>query len=60
MPLDNQKLQEIPFNLTDYFELIDWTGRIIREDKHGYIKQATPPILERLDVNNRDWLIDSN
>jgi len=60
MPLDNQNPQAIPFNLTDYLELVDWTGRIIREDKRGYIKQTTPPILERLDMNNRDWFINSN
>ncbi len=23
----------IPFNLADYLELVDWSGRIIREDK---------------------------
>ena len=25
----------IPFNLSDYLELVDWSGRIIREDKKG-------------------------
>lgn len=60
MPLDNQNPQGLPFDLTDYLELIDWTGRIIREDKRGYIKQSTTPILERLAVNNSDWLINSN
>jgi len=60
MPLDNQNPQALPFNFTDYLELVDWTGRIIREDKHGYIKQSTPPILERLTMSNNDWLINSN
>ena len=50
----------LPFNLIDYLELVDWTGRIIREDKRGYIKQTTPPILERLAVNNKDWLLTSS
>ena len=50
----------LPFNLIDYIELVDWTGRIIREDKRGYIKQTTPPILERLAVNNKDWLLTSS
>ena len=60
MALDNQNSQALPFNLIDYLELVDWTGRIIREDKRGYIKQNTPPILERLDVDNNDWLINSS
>ena len=60
MPLDSQNSNALPFNLIDYLELVDWTGRIIREDKRGYIKQTTPPILERLTVNNKDWLINSN
>ena len=27
----------LPFRLTDYLELVDWTGRQIREDKRGAI-----------------------
>ena len=50
----------LPFNLIDYLELVDWTGRIIREDKRGHIKQTTPPILERLVVDNKDWLLTSS
>ena len=50
----------LPSNLIDYIELVDWTGRIIREDKRGYIKQTTPPILERLVVDNKDWLLTSS
>jgi hypothetical protein len=38
----------IPFNLVDYLELVDWTGRIIREDKRGHIAENLPPILDRL------------
>jgi hypothetical protein len=37
----------LPFRLTDYLELVDWIGRILREDKRGYIAQEIPPILER-------------
>jgi len=50
----------LPFSLIDYLELVDWTGRIIRQDKRGYIKQSTPPILERLSVDNKDWLLTSS
>ncbi len=40
----------LPFMLTDYLELVDWSGRIIRERKPGYIDQSMPPILERLNI----------
>jgi hypothetical protein len=39
------------FSEQDYFELVDTTGRIIREDKRGYIPNYIPPILERLNLN---------
>jgi hypothetical protein len=45
--------KDIPFNLVDYLELVDWTGRIIREDKRGHIAQNLPAIL-RADL--KDWL----
>ena len=32
----------LPFDLTDYLQLIDITGRSIREDKHGFIEQSQP------------------
>jgi REP element-mobilizing transposase RayT len=46
----------LPFLLTDYLELVDWTGRIIREDKHGFIPQDIPPILNRLQIEPKEWL----
>jgi hypothetical protein len=45
----------LPFKLTDYLELVDWTGRILREDKQGYIAQEIPPILERLQIDPQHW-----
>jgi REP element-mobilizing transposase RayT len=46
----------LPFRLTDYLELVDWTGRIIREDKRGAIPVHLPPILERLNIDTNHWL----
>ena len=46
----------LPFRLTDYLELVDWTGRIIRDDKRGAIDGSTPAILERLDIDTEHWL----
>jgi REP element-mobilizing transposase RayT len=45
----------IPFRLEDYLELVDWTGRILRDDKRGAIPAHLPPILERLHIDSRYW-----
>ncbi len=49
--LKTDHLKGISFSLHDYFELIDWTGRAIREDKKGAIPSHISPILNRLEVN---------
>lgn len=46
-PSDNMP-HGLPFDLKDYLELLDWTGRCMREDKRGAINQELPPILKRL------------
>ena len=45
----------LPFRLTDYLELVDWTGRIIRDDKRGHIDTQLSPILERLNIDPKQW-----
>ena len=37
----------LPFKLTDYLELVELTGRVIREDKRGYIEKHQPPIFTK-------------
>ncbi len=46
----------LPFRLSDYLELVDWTGRILREDKRGAIDKQQPAILERLHIENAHWI----
>ena len=46
----------IPFALTDYAELIEWTGRAIRDDKPGHIPENTPRLLQRLAIPHDAWL----
>jgi hypothetical protein len=41
----------IAYGLIDYCELVDCTGRCIREDKVGYIGHHNSPILDRLGLN---------
>ncbi len=49
----------IPYTFQDYLQLLDWTGRIIREGKRGVIKAEVPPILERLPVSPEQWRINT-
>ena len=46
----------LPFKLDDYLQLVDWTGRILRDDKRGSISESLPPILERLNIPAHQWL----
>jgi hypothetical protein len=36
-------LDGLPFRLTDYLELVDWTGRMLRDDKRGSIPEDVHP-----------------
>jgi len=46
----------IPYSLKDYFELADWTGRSIRDDKRGYIPDKEPKIISKLGIDTEIWL----
>jgi REP element-mobilizing transposase RayT len=46
----------IPFSLRDYLELVDWTGRQIREGKKGAISADALPILQRLSISKEHWV----
>lgn len=46
----------IPCSLKDYLELVDATGRIIRDDKRGAVAASQSPILKRLKIDPETWL----
>jgi len=46
----------LPFALRDYIELVDLTGRMIRDDKRGSIALDQQPILQRLGLSEDNWL----
>ena len=46
----------ICYSLLDYLELVDWTGRMIREDKRGVISDKTPALLAVLGLDNDTWI----
>lgn len=49
-------LPALNFTFFDYLELVDTTGRILREDKPGYILNHHEPILSRLNLTPKGWL----
>ncbi|MDZ7924332.1 MAG: hypothetical protein U5M23_09745 [Marinagarivorans sp.] len=71
--LTNQEQLGILFDAKEYLELVDATGsssascrrcisasmhgRIIRDDKKGYINHNLPPIVKRLNLDIKDWLL---
>jgi len=46
----------LPFKLEDYLELIDLTGRMIKEGKRGSIDVSLAPILQRINITSDQWL----
>ncbi|WP_086931714.1 transposase [Agarilytica rhodophyticola] len=52
----NQNQIGILFSLKEYLNLVDYTGRIIRHNKRGKISALLPPILERLNLSQKEWL----
>ncbi|HEB78645.1 MAG TPA: transposase [Methylothermaceae bacterium] len=46
----------IPFDFQDYLELVDWTGRAIRDDKRGAIPAHQPKILVRLGIDGEAFI----
>jgi REP element-mobilizing transposase RayT len=60
MPFVGNPRQDMPkgiaFSLKDYCELIDITGRVIRDDKAGHIDHQHQPILQRLGLSDEQWL----
>jgi REP element-mobilizing transposase RayT len=44
------------YRLSDYLQLVDATGRMVRSDKRGAITGQAPEILNRLGIRQEDWL----
>ena len=59
-PFVGNPRQDIPkgiqMRLTDYLELVDWTGRVLRDDKRGAISKNSEDILTRLGIDDSQWL----
>ncbi|EDQ00899.1 hypothetical protein KT99_05382 [Shewanella benthica KT99] len=46
----------INFSLKEYLELVDETGRIIRDDKRGAISSNAIKVLTRLNISSDNWI----
>ncbi|HMM74109.1 MAG TPA: transposase [Gammaproteobacteria bacterium] len=46
----------LPFNLQDYLELLDTSGRVMHPTKHGAIPETTPRLLSSLGLEPGEWL----
>jgi REP element-mobilizing transposase RayT len=46
----------IPINFTDYLDLVETTGRYIRDDKRGFISGNSQKIIHVLGLNPESWI----
>jgi hypothetical protein len=47
---------DLPYYLSSYIDLVDETGRVIRDGKKGYISQKLGSALTELDLNPDTWI----
>jgi hypothetical protein len=57
LPTSGSLLRCLPIRTGDYLELVDWTGRQLREGKRGTIRKDAPPALQSLDPMNQRWAV---
>ncbi len=47
---------EICFSLIEFIDMVDWTGREIRNDKKGFIDNSLPTMVSQLKISKKRWL----
>ncbi len=52
---DEQPVAQLPFALKDYLELVDWSGRVQRSDKTGFISHKVSKLLTALRLSPAQW-----
>jgi hypothetical protein len=60
LPTSGSLLRCLPIRTGEYLELVDWTGRQLRDGKRGAIHKDTLPILKLLDTSNQRWAMRVN
>ena len=56
----NERQDGILFSAKDYLALVDFTGRIQKKGKRGFISEKQPHILQRLELDIETWILRSN
>ena len=54
--VDNHPEASIPFPFDSYLDLVDQTGRVIRDDKKGFIDQQVPELLQTMGLDASRWV----
>lgn len=58
-PTSRRNDQALPIPQSEYFKLIDITGRVATHRRQGHIDPALAPILERLNLSVDQWIASS-
>lgn len=45
----------LPCRLQDYLAAVDWTGRVVRADKSGFISKQRPVLINQLGLSETQW-----
>ncbi|NKB77694.1 MAG: transposase [Gammaproteobacteria bacterium] len=53
--IEQESAETLPLSFTEYLELLDWSSRVLREDKVGAVTSSTPEILDRLGYGPEQW-----
>jgi REP element-mobilizing transposase RayT len=56
LPTSGSLLRCLPIHMRDYLDLVDWTGRQLREKKRGSIPIDVPHILLSVDPGSKRWV----
>ncbi|MEO8000867.1 MAG: hypothetical protein ABI644_03250 [Arenimonas sp.] len=54
-PIAGTLVAFLPIRLDDYIELVQWTGKQVRDDKRGAIPSNAPSVLKRFDSKPERW-----
>ena len=57
--IKNEAQSGILFDFKDYVALVDFSGRIQREGKRGFISDNLPEILKRINITEEIWLANT-
>ena len=57
LPTSGSLLRCLPIRTGDYLELVDWTGRQLRDGRRGSIPRDAPAVLQILGPTNRRWVV---